>query len=102
MLGRSKWLIMIPAIILIPILLGITPLTLLHKLGSGCLFFHDKQVQKCNPSSLNSQIPPDGHLLANQPLVSFDHEAAPSLYSHVLNSDPKPSLGSLEFAPLRC
>jgi len=102
MLDRSKWLILIPAIILIPILLGMTPLNLLHKLGSGCVFFHDKQVQKCNPSSLNSQISPDSHFLANQPFVSFDHEATPSLYSHILNSDPKPSLCASEFAPLRC
>jgi hypothetical protein len=102
MFGKSKWLIMIPAIILIPILLGMTPLNLLHKLGSGCVFFHDKQVQKCNPGSLNSQISPDGHLLANRLFVSLDHKATPSLYSHILNSDTKPSLGSSEFAPLRC
>jgi hypothetical protein len=102
MFGRSKWLIMIPAIILIPILLGMTPLNLFQKLGSGCVFFHDKQVQKCNPTSLNSQISPDDHLLANQLFVNFDHEATPSPYSHILNSDPKPSLGASEFAPLRC
>jgi hypothetical protein len=102
MLGRSKWLILIPAIILIPILLGMTPLTLLHKLGSGCPFSHDRQVQKCSPSSLNSQISPDSHFLANQPLVSFNHEATLSLYSQILNSDPKLSLGTSEFAPLRC
>ena len=102
MFGRSKWPIMIPAIILIPILLGMTPLNLLHKLGSGCVFFHDKQVQKCNPSSLNSPNSQDGHLLGNQPLVSFNHEATPSLYSQILNSDPEPSLGASEFAPLRC
>jgi len=102
MFGRSKWLIVIPAIILIPILLGMTPLNLLHKLGSGCAFSHEKQVQKCSPSSLNSQNSQDGHLLGNQPLVSFNHEATLSLYSQILNSDPEPSLGTSEFAPLRC
>lgn len=102
MFGRSKWLLLIPAIILIPILLGMTPLNLLYNLGSGCPFSHDKQVQKCSPSSLNSQISQDDHLLGNQPLVSFNREATPSLYSHILNSDPKPSLGTSEFAPLRC
>jgi hypothetical protein len=102
MLGRSKWLIMIPAIILIPILFGMTPLTLLHNLGSGCAFSHGKQVQKCSPSSLNSPNSLDGHLLGNQPLVSFNHEATPSLYSQILNSDAEPSLGTSEFAPLRC
>lgn len=102
MFGRSKWLIMIPAIILIPLLFGMTPLNFIHKLGSGCPFSHDRQVQKCSPSSLNSQISQDGHLLGNQPLVSFNHEATLSLYSQILNSDPKPSLGASEFAPLRC
>ena len=102
MFGRSKWLILIPAIILIPILLGMAPLNFIHKLGNGCVFFHDKQVQKCNPGSLNSQISPNSHFLASQSLGSFDHEAIPSFYSHVLNSDPKPSLNASEFAPLRC
>ena len=100
MLGRSKWLIIIPALILIPIFLGMTPLNFIHKLGSGCAFSHEKQVQKCNLSSLNSQNSPESHLLVNQPIVSFDHETTP--YSHILNSDPKPSLCASEFAPLRC
>jgi hypothetical protein len=101
MSGRSKWFILIPAIILIPILLGMTPLNLLHKLASGCVF-HDQQPQKCNPSSLNSQISADSHFLANQPFVSLDHKVTLSLYSQILNSDSEPSLGISEFAPLRC
>jgi hypothetical protein len=101
MFGRSKWLIMIPAIILIPILLGMTPLNLLHKLGSGCAFSHEKQAQKCSPSSLNSQNSQDGHLIVVQPLVTFNHEVTPSYYP-ILNSDSTPFFGASEFAPLRC
>ena len=101
MFGRSKWLIMIPAIILIPILLGMTPLNLLHKLGSGCAFSHEKQVQKCSPSSLNSQNSPDGHLIGTQPSVTFNHEVTPSYYP-TLNSDSAPFFGASEFVPLRC
>ena len=102
MFGRSKWLILIPAIILIPILLGMTPINFIQKLGSGCVFFHDKQVQKCNPSSLNSQISPDSHFLANHTFAGFDQEAALSLYSPILNSVPEPSLADSELPPLRC
>jgi hypothetical protein len=101
MLGRSKWLIMIPAIILIPILLGNTPLTLLHKLGSGCVFSHEKQVQKCSPSSLISQNSLDDHFIGIQPSVTFNHEVPPSYYP-TLNSVFAPSFGVSEFAPLRC
>jgi hypothetical protein len=102
MVGRPKWLIMIPAIILIPIFLGMPPLNFLHKLGSGCIFHQDKQVQKCSPSSLNSQISPDDYLLANQLFVSLGYEALSSLYPPTLNPNLKPSPGPQESVPLRC
>jgi len=35
MLGRHKLLLLIPAILLIPILLGMTPLNMGHRLASG-------------------------------------------------------------------
>ena len=101
MLGRSKWLIIIPALILIPIFLGMTPLNFIHKLGSGCAFSHEKQVQKCSPSSLNSQNFQGGHLIGGQPFVTFHHEVTPSYYP-TLNSDSAPFFGVSEFAPLRC
>jgi hypothetical protein len=92
---------MIPAVILIPILLGMTPLNLLHNLGSGCAFTHEKQVQKCSPSSLNSQNSLDDHLIGTEPSVTFNHEVTPSYYP-TLNSVFAPSFGVSEFAPLRC
>ena len=100
--GRSKWFIIIPAIIMIPLVLGMTPLNFIQKLGSGCVFLQDKQVQKCNPGSLNSQNSPESHFLGNHPFAGFDQEAVLSLYSPILNSVPEPSLADSELPPLRC
>ena len=43
MLGRHRLLLLIPAILLIPILLGMTPLNMAHSLASGGPFTHGKQ-----------------------------------------------------------
>ena len=43
MLGRHKLLFLIPTILLIPILLGMTPLNMAHRLASGGPFTHGKQ-----------------------------------------------------------
>ena len=45
MLGRHKLLILIPAILLIPILFGMIPLNMAHKLASGGPFTHGKQIR---------------------------------------------------------
>jgi hypothetical protein len=44
MLRRKKTLILIPAILLIPILLGMTPLTIAHRLSSGTPFGQCKEA----------------------------------------------------------
>jgi hypothetical protein len=93
---------MIPAVILIPILLGMTPLNLLHNLGSGCAFSHDKQVQKCSPTSLNSQKSLDDHLLPIHPFVAFIRDAGSLFFGSVLNFESLPPACFSEFAPLRC
>ena len=54
MLGKHKLLLLIPAILLIPILLGMTPLNLAHKLASGGPFTHCKQVQWSNHCPFHS------------------------------------------------
>ena len=54
MLGRHKLLFLIAAIILIPILLGMTPLNMAHRLASGGPFTHGKQSCWNNYCPLNS------------------------------------------------
>ncbi len=91
MLGRSRLLIIIPAIILIPILLGMTPLNFIHKLGSGCLFSHEKQVLKCNPGLFHSLISQDNHSIGIPSFTPAGQHLTLASYPSVMNSDPEPS-----------
>ena len=54
MLGRHKLLLLIPAILLIPILLGMIPLNMAHNLASGGPFTHCKQAQWSNQCPFHS------------------------------------------------
>ena len=54
MSGRHKLSILIPAILLIPILLGMTPLNMAHKLASGGPSAHCKQAQWSNHCPFHS------------------------------------------------
>ena len=58
MFSKSKLFIFIPAIILLPILLGMTPLNFVQKIGSGCPFSHGKQLT-CNLCPFNSIVSQD-------------------------------------------
>ena len=76
MFRRSKILLLIPAIILLPILLGMTPLNFVHKIGNGCPLSHDKQIT-CNFCPFNSIVSHDDSTivsLSSTPLeqVSLD------------------------------
>jgi hypothetical protein len=44
MFRRTKLFMLIPVVVLIPILLGMTPLNMAHKLASGEPFTHGKQI----------------------------------------------------------
>jgi len=59
MLTRHKLLLLIPAILLIPILLGMTPLNMAHRLASGGPFTHCKQAQWSNHCPFNSVVSHD-------------------------------------------
>ena len=102
MFGRSKWLIIIPAIILIPILLGMMPLNFIHKLGSGCPFAHEKQVLKCNPGLFHSLISHGDHSIGIPSSTPAGQHLTPSSFPLGLNPESVPSIGLSEFVPLRC
>jgi len=57
MVSKHRLLILIPAIILIPLLLGLIPLNIAHNLSKGNLFVHCKQMQlrNCLFNALGSQ-----------------------------------------------
>jgi hypothetical protein len=101
MFSRSKLLIFIPAIILLPILLGMTPLNFVHKIGNGCPLSHDKQIT-CNFCPFNSIVSHDDPAIVSVdsiPLEQFPLDPfslqLPRLDSHSFDI----RMGSL---PLRC
>jgi len=102
MSGRSRLLIFIPAIILIPLLLGMTPLNFIQKIGSGCPLAQGKQTLKCNPCPFNSITSQDdlpAFSLASSPLVQ---ETISSLNSRIGESISTFSDSLSRAVPLRC
>jgi hypothetical protein len=102
MFGGKKLLILVPAIVLIPVLLAMTPLTLIHKLSVGCPFSKGKTVEKCNSCPLHSIVSQNGLPVANLDSTLFQHDSTipVPLQPIALNSiRSNVSFGSL---PLRC
>jgi hypothetical protein len=102
MLGRHKLLILIAAIILIPILLGMTPLNMAHKLASGGPFTHCKQAQWSNHCPFHSLISHDDPTIINLNLTPLDQESAATFDILVLDPDSTHSNITFNSVPLRC
>jgi len=102
MLGRHKLLIFIPAIILIPILLGMTPLNMAHKLASGGPFTHCKQVQWSNSCPFHSITSHDDPFIVNLNLTPLHQESAPAFDIQVLDLGSVHSSVTFNSVPLRC
>jgi hypothetical protein len=102
MLGRHKLLILIAAAILIPILLGMIPLNMAHKLASGGPFTHCKQVQWSNHCPFHSISSHDDPIIVNLNVTPLEQESKPSFEIKVL--DPDSTLSNIVFdsVPLRC
>jgi hypothetical protein len=102
MLGRHKLLFIIPAILLIPILFGMTPLNFVHKIGAGCPFSQGKQALKCNPCPFHSLISHDDPTILTLNLTPSDKESIPTFDIQVLDSDSIHSNITYNSVPLRC
>jgi len=102
MLGRHKLLLLIPAILLVPILLGMTPVNMAHKLASGAPFTHCKQAQLTNHCLFHSLTSHGDPIILNLGLTQLNQEITPTVDIHVLDSDAIHSNNSLESVPLRC
>ena len=74
MLGRHKLLILITAVLLIPLLLGMTPVNFVHKLSNGCPCSHGKQIQRSGPCLFHSVIPHDDLTSVTLNSIPLDHE----------------------------
>jgi hypothetical protein len=99
---RSKITLSVTAIVLIPILLGMTPLNLVHKIGAGCPFSQGKQNLKCNPCPFHSIVSQDDPTVVNLNLTPLDQELTPAFDIQVLDSDSIHSNTTFNFVPLRC
>jgi hypothetical protein len=100
MLGKQKLLFVIPAILLIPIIVGMAPLNMAHKLASGGPFTHGKQICMNNHCPFHSLTSHNDPVIVNLNLTLLDQESTPIF--HLLNSNPSHSNKSHDSVPLRC
>jgi hypothetical protein len=102
MLKRRKLLIFIPAIILIPILLGMTPVRMAHRLANGCPLAQGKQIQTCNANPFHSLTSHDDPTIVHLNLTPLDQESTPTFDIQVLDPDIIHSNITFNSVPLRC
>ena len=102
MFNRSKLLIIIPAIILIPILLTMTPLNFIQKIGSGCPLAQGKQILKCNPCPFHSLLSQDDLTIVSLDSIPLKQKPLTSLDSQVLRTDSLRFNISFDSITLRC
>ena len=102
MLGRQKLLFLTAAILLIPILLGMTPLTMAHRLASGGPFTHCKQAQWSNYCPFHSLISHDDPTIVNLDLTPLDQESTPASDIQILDAGSIHSNITFNSVPLRC
>jgi len=102
MLGRHKLFLLIPAILLVPILLGMTPVNMAHKLASGAPFTHCKRAQLTNHCLFHSLTSHGDPIIVNLNLTPLDQESTPTFDIKVLDPDSTHSNSIFDSVPLRC
>jgi hypothetical protein len=102
MFSRHKLLLLIPAILLIPVLLGMTPLNMAQKIGAGCPFSQGKQTLKCNPCPFHSLVSHDDPTIVNLNLTPLDQGSTPPIDIQALDPDSIHSNLTFNSVPLRC
>jgi hypothetical protein len=101
-LGKHKLLIFFSAILLIPILFGIVPLNMAHRLASGGPFTHCKQAQWSNYCPFHSVISHDDPTVINLNSTLLDQESTPTFDIQILYPDSIHSNITFNSVPLRC
>ena len=102
MSGRHRSLILVAAMVLIPILLGMTPVNMAHKLSNGCPFSHSKQIQRGDSCLSNSAISHDDPTIVNLNVTSLIEESTRPSDIEVLDLDSIHSNITFNSVPLRC
>lgn len=102
MARHRKKLLIISALFLLPILLGMTPLNFIHKIGAGCPFAQGKQVLKCSPCPFDSIVSQPDQEVAGASVMLHTIPLSPRLDSNLLAHQPFLSNPSTGLLPLRC
>lgn len=99
---RHKTIFLLTALILMPVLFGITPLNFMHKLASGAPLSPVKQVLKCNPCPFHSLTSHPEAIQIESSSVPLESLPVVSLVSLTPAGDVIPSGFLPDLLPLRC
>jgi len=102
MLRKRKLLIFVVAIILIPILLGMTPLNLVNKFSSGWPLSQGKQTLRGDFCLFNSLISQDDLTVGVLNSTLLVQGLTTSLHFQTFILDPSDYSSYLSSVPLRC
>ena len=100
MLNRHKKSFLVPVIVLIPILLGTTPLNLFHKLSGHGPFSEEKQIQRASSCLFYSTVSQDDIDLPSLSVTLPERESTPLFRFETENSTHSNRL--TRSSPLRC
>ena len=100
----DKWriLIIVTAILLIPILTGMTPVNFVQRIGAGCPFSQGKQVLTCNPCPFNSLVSQQDDITVSLTPALLEQEETPSSYGFILAHKLALPNNPSNSVPLRC
>ncbi len=105
MFSRSKSTLLITAIILVPILLGMTPLNFSQKIGSGSPFSHNFSPSKyfqCNSCPFHSMVSHHDDSVVSLPSVPLTQNIPNVFLSPLSEPVSRQSEEFLRSLPLRC
>jgi hypothetical protein len=100
MLSRHRILFLIPVIILIPVLLGMTPLNLFQKLSDHCPPSQEKKIQRASSCLFHSIVSQDDIGIKSLNLSLPEKESTTLFHVKVENSARTNFLS--RSSPLRC
>jgi hypothetical protein len=99
---KSKIIILIVAIVLVPILIGATPLSLASKMAGGCPFKQRPMFERCNPTVIHSTVSPDNLSNISLPLAPLSSPLPAFPKIQIVDLRAALSLDALTPSPLRC
>jgi hypothetical protein len=99
--SKHRLLILIPAVILIPLFIVMTPLNIARKLSSGEPLVHCKQMRLGN-CLYNSLVSQDEHTVAPLDSTRLEQKSTPADGLLIMDIDSIHHNISLDSVPLRC